>query len=273
MTYVAACWGLGYAAVWLAVAAYGWHSIQQHSARDRSEIRPTAGALLWTGHLLSAVSAVLVWFALWMRAQRGHGWPIVSSADAAGVVALLLLVIHTLWAFLSAEYRGGILVMLTVLLLESYTLGQFPDSLVALPLTNKASLASEALNLCGASLLGLAAAASVTHALQQCFSQSEPSVGSVEEEASEVLVRIALLCLAASLAIDTWWLQRVGFGGSNDAQQAGIAIAWMIYFVALRLRNSARWRGWPWASVLAVGFLCTLPILLDVPWLEARLPV
>ena len=272
MTLFAACWGLGYAAVWCALAAYGWHSMRHYRARDRANVWPTASALQWTGHLLSAASAILVWLALWLRAQRGHGWPIISSADAAGIVALVLLVIHTLWAFLSPEYRSGTLVTFTVLILMSYTLLNFPDGLVALPLTNKASLASEALNLCGASLLGLAAAASVTDTLRRCLSQSEPYEND-KEQASEVLVRIALLCLAASLAIDTWWLQRVGFGGSSDAQQAGIAIAWMIYFVALRLRNSARWRGWPWASVLAVGFLCTLPILLDVPWLEARLPV
>ena len=273
MTLYAACWGLGYAAIWCAVAAYGWHSIQHYRKRDRSLVWPTATALQWTGHLLSAASTILIWLGLWLRAQRGHGWPIVSSADAAGVVALILLVIHTLWAFLSPKYQSGTLVTLTVLALMSYTLGQFPDGLIALPLTNKASLVSEALNLCGASLLGLAAAASVTDTLRRCLSQSEFSESNLEEQASEVLVRIALLCLAASLAIDTWWLQRVGFGGSGDAQQAGIAIAWMIYFVALRLRDSARWRGWPWASVLTVGFFCILPILLDVPWLEATLHV
>lgn len=272
MTLVAACWGLGYAAVCCAVAAYGWHSIQHYRPRDRTGIWPTHRALQWTGHILSAVSAILVWLGLWLRAQRGHGWPVVTSADAAGIVALVLLVIHTLWAFLSPHYRSGALVTLIVLALMSYTLARFPNGLVALPLANKASLASEALNLCGASLLGLAAAASVTDTLRRCLSQLEPSE-SDQEQASEILVRVALLSLAASLAIDTWWLQRVGFGGSSDAQQAGIAIAWMIYFAALRLRNSARWRGWPWASVLAVGFLCTLPILLDVPWLEASLPV
>jgi hypothetical protein len=80
-----------------------------------------------------------------------------------------------------------------------------------------------------------------------------------------------LVCLAIGLAIDTWWLQEIGLGNENDAQQAGIAIAWMIYFVALRLRTNSRWRGWPWAAVITAGFLCTLPILLDVSWLDASI--
>ena len=82
-----------------------------------------------------------------------------------------------------------------------------------------------------------------------------------------------LVCLAVSLAIETWGLQKIGLGTNGDAQQAGIAIAWMVYFVALRLRSSPRWRGWPWASVLLVGFACSLPILIDVPWLAMPLPV
>jgi hypothetical protein len=93
------------------------------------------------------------------------------------------------------------------------------------------------------------------------------------ERATAILVRVALLCLAVTLAIDTWWLQMVGLGNKSDAQQAGIAIAWMVYFVALRLRASPRWRGWPWAMILIGGFVCTLPILLDVPWLESQLPI
>jgi hypothetical protein len=94
-----------------------------------------------------------------------------------------------------------------------------------------------------------------------------------DEKASEIIVRGALLCLAAGLAIDTWWLQKVGLGSSNDAQQAGIAVAWMVYFVALRMRAHPRWRGWPWAAVLTVGFICVLPILMNVPWLEDTLPI
>jgi hypothetical protein len=84
-------------------------------------------------------------------------------------------------------------------------------------------------------------------------------------------VRGALLCLALSLAVDTWWLQKVGLGNANDAQQAGIALAWMVYFVALRLRANPLWRGWPWAAILSIGFLCVLPILIDAPWLEKTL--
>jgi hypothetical protein len=86
-------------------------------------------------------------------------------------------------------------------------------------------------------------------------------------------VRGALFCLAVSLAIDTWWLQKVGLGNVNDAQQAGIAVAWMVYFVAIRLRSHSDWKGWPWTAILAVGFCCTLPILLNMPWLETTLPL
>ena len=60
---------------------------------------------------------------------------------------------------------------------------------------------------------------------------------------------------------------------ANDAQQAGIALAWMVYFGALRLRANPRWRGWPWAAILSIGFLCVLPILIDAPWLEKTLPI
>jgi hypothetical protein len=148
---------------------------------------------------------------------------------------------------------------------------------VTLPLRSSATLFSGGLNVVGASLLGLAAAYSLTAvwnarqsrrvrcATQECAGQ--------RDRASEALVRVALLCLAVGLAIDTWWLQEVGLGREGDAQQAGIAIAWVVYFIALRLRTSTRWRGWPWASILTVGFFCTLPILLDAAWLDNALPI
>ena len=47
----------------------------------------------------------------------------------------------------------------------------------------------------------------------------------------------------------------------------------MIYFLALRLRASPRWQGWPWTAILMVGFVCTLPIVIDAPWLEITLPI
>jgi hypothetical protein len=136
---------------------------------------------------------------------------------------------------------------------------------------------SDALNACAASLLALAAAISLTNTVlawhRPAPQGGQSAVAGAEERTSEILVRVTLVCLAASLAIDTWWLQKVGLGGGGDAQQAGIAIAWMVFFVALRLRTSSRWRGWPWASLLAVGFVCTLPILLNVPWLDNTLPI
>jgi hypothetical protein len=200
----------------------------------------------------------------------------VSSADTAMGIAALLLLLHTGWSLFSHRQETSLLVTIISLALLAYALSQFPQGPVTRALTSRASLLSNALYICGGGLLALAAATGLSHVMRASRLPRWVAPGAAAqetEEASEMLVRTALLCLAVGLAIDTWWLQKVGLGNENDAQQAGIAIAWMVYFVAVRLRASPRWRGWPWVSILIVGFLCTLPILMDVPWLGNSLPI
>jgi hypothetical protein len=273
----AAWWGLGYAALLVAAVVYGWRATRPYLTHVDNRSGIESRAIAWIGQALLAVSTILLWAGLWNRAARGHGWPLVTSADAASGVALLLLLLYTCWSLLSGKQDAGLAVAVTAAGLLTYGLGRFSQAWIADSLISKASVLSSALNVCAASLLALAAAIGTTDAVlawHRPAPQDEPGAKPrAEERTSEMLVRITLVCLAASLAIDTWWLQKVGLGGDGDAQQAGIAIAWMVYFFALRLRSSPRWRGWPWASLLAVGFVCTLPILLNVPWLDNTLPL
>jgi hypothetical protein len=212
----------------------------------------------------------MLWIALLGRALHGHGWPFVSPADAATGIALLALLIHLAWGLSSGDWEAGYAVGAIALVLLSYGLARQAQSFATTYIRQEGVLLSSALSLCGGSLLALASATSLSRQLRALWPahHSRP-----HREVSETLVRAALLCLALNLAIDTWWLQKVGLGNENDAQQAGIAIVWMVYFVALRLRASPRWRGWPWTAVLAVGFVCTLPILINVPWLESTLSI
>lgn len=276
MTAVTAWWGLGYAALLVCAIVYGWHAthdILPSRCRLPGSSRPV---LRWTAHLLTALSSALLWIGLWVRAQRGHGWPIVTPADAAAGIALLLLLAHSVWCLVEPRHPAGLATTVVALALLSYGMSQFPRGPVTLAPTHRLSLLSGALNLCAGSLMALAATTSLTNVACErlpWLAEEHPPSSMAEDQASATLVWAALFCLATSLAIDTWSLQRVGLGAGNDAQQAGIAVAWMVYFVAIRLRSDERWRGWPWASVLAVGFVCTLPILINVPWLGNRLPL
>ena len=271
MVTIAAWWGLGYAALLVATVIYGWHTAQEYAVHRQRQPRADVRATWWTGQALTAISTILLWVGLWSRARTGHGWPFVSSADVAAGIALLLLLLYVTWSLIWRGQKAGFVVSVIALVLLSYGLGRFPRSPVTSPLTSTASLLSSVLNLCGGSLLALASATSLTHVVRARYAGTEGATHGTEERMSEVLVRTALLCLAVNLAIDTWWLQKVGLGTESDVQQAGIAVAWMVYFVALRLRSSPQWRGWPWASILTVGFICILPILLNVPWLDNRL--
>jgi hypothetical protein len=263
MIMITAWWGLGYAALALAAALYAWAGVSQRRAA-----RVTA-------HILAGMAAMLLWGALISRAVQGHGWPLTSAADRAVGIALLLLFLYVSEPLWSERYLGGFAVTATSVMLLSYGLGRYPQGMVTLPIVSAGTLVSSSLDLLGGSLLALAACLSLSSLIR--LDHDPPNllrlklVPEPRDVASETLVRSALFCLAVSLAIDTWWLQKVGLGSTNDAQQAGIAIAWMIYFVSLRLRSSARWRGWPWTAVLAVGFICTLPILVQATWLEKAL--
>ena len=286
MVILTAWWGLGYAALMVSTITFGWYLLR----RDR--------AIGLAGLILALIGTALLWIGLVSRIVYANEWPLVSSADLAAGIALIMLLLYSLWKLSSHELESGLAVTAIALVLFSYGLGQHPLPLYIQSPLSTGALLGTLLKLCGGSLLALAAAISVTPLIDDWLSWRSrsspvyplhelgqgPGGASVQaahgqgeqddlQRTSEVLVRAALLCLALSLALDTWWLQKVGLGNAKDAQQAGIALAWMVYFIALRLRDNPRWRGWPWAAILGIGFACILPILIDAPWLEKTLPI
>ncbi|MFL7807273.1 MAG: hypothetical protein ACK2VD_17915 [Anaerolineae bacterium] len=277
MVMTAAWWGLGYGALLVAVVTYGRHFLQRYVFHGERTSFIERIASQRVGESLSLVSAVLLGAGTLSRALKGHGWPIITAADAAGGIALLALLFRLVQARLSRSSDAGLATTSIALLLLSYSLARLPSAPVTVPLLPIGSVLSDALDLGAGGFLAVAAAfslAAVVHArLADPRTAAAGTSPQEDDPASEVFVRAALLCLAGSLAVDTWWLQKVGLGRTGEVQQAGIAIVWMVYFVALRLRSSPRWRGWPWASVVSVGFVCALPILLDVPWLNLPLPI
>jgi len=276
MVTTAAWWGLGYGALLVAVVAYGRHFLQHYAFRGEPASPVERVALQRVGKSLTMVSTILLGTGVVSRALEGQGWPIVSAADAAAGIAGLALLLQTVWALSSRADGPGLAATCMALLLLSYGLARFPVAPVVVPFRPVAVL-SDALNLGAGAFLALAAAFSLTAVVSARLADRPLTAGRAspreDDPASEMLVRAALFCLAVSLAVDTWWLQKIELGRSGGVQQAGIAIVWMVYFVALRLRSSPRWRGWPWASVLLVGFVCALPILIDVPWLALPLPI
>jgi hypothetical protein len=266
----AAWWGLGYGALLVAVVAYGRHFLQHDVFRSERTSPAESIASRRVGESLVVASTILLLSGLISRALRGHGWPVASAADATAAMAVLALLVHTAWILSSQPTRPGLAPASIALLLLSYGLAHFPMAPVVTPFRPVMSVLSEALNLCGGAFLALAAASSLAAVVSARLADTPTHA---DDPVSEMMVRAALLCLAVSLAVDTWWLQKIELGRAGEAQQAGIAVVWMVYFVALRLRSSPRWRGWPWASVLLVGFACSLPILIDVPWLALPLPI
>jgi len=254
---LSAWWGLGYAALAIAVGAYSWYRICQ---------RRSAG---WAGDALTAIAGALVWAGLLRRGMQGHGWPFVSPSDRAVGIAAVMLINYVAWKWLSGADVGQFATASLALLLLSYGLAGMPDAPITSPMTSTPTWLGSGLKILSGGLLALAA----TVSLGSPGGTQSPRSRQLADSMSENLVRVALFCLAISLGIDTWWLQRVGLGSTGDAQQAGIAIAWMVYFVALRLRASARWRGWPWAAILAAGFVCILPILIQAGWINHTLPI
>lgn len=265
MVMVTAFWGVGYAALMIATVAYGWPS------------RNRRGLISRVARALIVISTLLLWSGVLGRALIGHGWPFVSSADRASAIGLLLLTIYLVWRQIARETDPGPVVAAIALLLFSYGLGHYLEGLLTEPVPPLGVLIENLLNAVGGGLLALAAACSVAGWLPR--GNGEPLAARKTlpvkrgVDGSDKLVRGALLCLAVGLAIDTWWLQKVGLGAIDDAQQAGIAVSWMVYFVALRLRSSPHWRGWPWTAMLVAGFVCTLPMLIQVSWLGAPLPL
>ncbi len=252
--------GVGYAALSVAMGAYLWHLVY--------EVRRGEWVAGLCAQMLSAL-AVISWGA-WLldRASQGHGWPLVSQADTATGIALLMLLLHSAWSPFDRRIRAsGFTVAAIALLLASYGLGRgmVSQSALAAPITSRGELIRDVLNLCGGSLLALAAGVDLGGRFYDALSKARTTNMSAP---SAVLVQAGLFCLAIGLAIDTWWLQKIGLGSTGDAQQAGIALVWVAYFAALRLRASRRWRGWPWTIALLVGLACILPVLLDAAWLE-----
>jgi hypothetical protein len=272
MVMTAAWWGLGYAALFVAVVAYGRRFLFHYVFHDERAPSIELVASRRVGESLSLVSTVLLGAAIASRALRGHGWPIITAADAAGGIALLALLLHVVRAHRSQSSDAGLATTSVALLLLSYSIAHLPMAPVTVPFKPIGSVLSDALDLSAGAFLALAATLSLAAVVRARL--ADPRAAPQEDDpTSEAFVRAALLCLAAGLAVDTWWLQKVGLGRTGEVQQAGIAVVWMVYFVALRLRSNSRWRGWPWASVVVVGFVCALPILLDVAWLDLPLRI
>jgi hypothetical protein len=296
MVILTAWWGLGCAALMVSTILFGWYLLVHDKASGLVAL------------ILTLISTTMLWIGLISRATQGYGLPFTFSAGSAAGIALIVLLFYSVWKLFSFELETGFAVTATALMLLSFGLGQRSLTRFGEPVSSIGLLIGTLLKLGGGSLLALAAAISVTpfisshrasrnetqftklgRARSQRLRARQPETanlhpaGTPQESAesrhsdlqhtSESLVRGALICLALSLAIDTWWLQKVGLGNANDAQQAGIALAWMVFFVALRLRTYPRWRGWPWAAILAIGFICVLPILINAPWLENTLPI
>jgi hypothetical protein len=263
MILLTATWSLGFAALAIAVATLSYLFIaKRHTASGQQ-----------ASQVLLAISTTLLWTSLAIRIIRGHGWAFDSPADLATGIALLLLALYIVWSIVAHQHITAWFVSVVTFALLSYALVRQPPTLSTMPYPSPGIRAGTMLNLVGGALLALAAATSLATLIGRPSHQAHKSelALSANDRASEAFVRVALFCLAASLAIDTWWLQKVGLGNANDAQQAGIAVTWMVYFIAIRLRAQSDWKGWPWTAIVTVGFGCTLPILLNLPWLETTL--
>lgn len=260
-----AWWALGYAALLVAAATFAWYIVSDQS---------TAGL---TGQLSTAWGVLFLGVGLIHRALKGHGWPFVSPVDTMTGIALLMLLFYTVWAFVSREWGIGLFATAIALVLVSWGLPQQINAPITHPLPTSNVLISSTLTMCGGACLGLSAAIGLSSLAHTLLAARLASWHWLPERAtaasSELFIRSALFCLAISLAIDVWWVQKLELAMASNAQQAGIAIAWLIYFAALRLRAHPRWYGWAWAAILVVGFICVLPILINVPWLETTLPL
>lgn len=268
MMLMTATWGLGYAALAISLAT---SSILFLTQQYRAAIKRVALGLL-------ASSTLLLWSSQAIRIVRGHGWPFQTPADLATGIVLLQLGVYVGWSIITRRHQAAWFVSAIALALLSYAVIEQPPTFSTQPFPSPGVRVGTILNLGGGAFLALASAASLSNVvLSRRDRTSTADTGTHERTegdndlVSEAFVRLALLCLAASLAIDTWWLQKIGLGNVNDAQQAGIAITWMVYFFAIRLRAQPDWRGWPWTAIVTVGFGCTLPILLNVSWLETPL--
>jgi hypothetical protein len=268
MMLLTATWGLGYAALAISLAT---SSLLFFTQNYRVVIQRVVLGLLVSG-------TILLWSSQAIRIIRGHGWPFQTPADLATGIVLLMLAVYAGWSVVARQHQAAWFVSAIAFALLSYVVIKQPPTLSTQPLPSPGVRADTLLNLGGGAFLALASAASLSNVVlprrgrvPTADKDAHKGAWGDNDLVSEAFVRLALLCLASSLAVDTWWLQKIGLGNPNDAQQAGIAITWMVYFFAIRLRTQPDWRGWPWTAIVTVGFGCTLPILLNVPWLEMPL--
>ncbi|MBN1933596.1 MAG: hypothetical protein JW934_02965 [Anaerolineae bacterium] len=260
---LAAYWGLGGAALTVAVVLLIGYLLR------------SSRAFALTGQLLIAASVLFLVIGLTLRALQGHGWPFVSWTDTAAGIAILMLLIYLVWSIAAHTPSTGGIVALIALGLILLDVSQQTTAPVTLSIRQLNVVISNSATIWGGAFLGLSAATGLSglarRALKARFGQGAWISAQLAARWGEIWVRCGLFFLAASLAVDVWWVQQLDLSLTNNAQQAGIAVAWMIYFVALRLKNQPRWQGWPWDTIQVIGFACTLPILLDVPWLNQSL--
>lgn len=255
--------GLGYAALVVAAFVLGRY------------IWRNERVLGLTGQLLIGLGVLFLGAGILTRALKGHGWPFVSWTDVAAGTALLMLFFYLGWVMISKSPSVGFTIVVLALVLLSFGLAQQAKAPVTIPFRPVKARLSLLSTMCGAACLALAAALGASDLARGLLENRLPGWRWMTQKtsagASEAFVRWALFFLAIGLAIDVWWVQKLDLGMTGSAQQAGIAIAWVIYFIAVRFYSHPRWRGWPWATFLIVGFICVLPILLNVPWLEKTL--
>ncbi len=260
---LAAYWGLGAAALTVAAVLLIAHLLHGQDT------------LAAAGQLLTAVGLLLFTAGLTLRAVRGHGWPFVSWNDTAAGMATLMLLIYLAWSIATRNPGGGAVAVPIALGLAALGIARQIKSPVTLPMGQLDAVISSGATLLGGAFLALSAVTGLSGlarlVLKARLGQGAWISAQTATRWGEVWVRCGLFFLAAGLAVDVWWVQQFDLNLTDNAQQAGIAVAWMIYFIALRLKGQPRWQGWAWDAIQVIGFVCTLPILLDVPWLNQPL--
>lgn len=260
---LAAYWGLGAAALAVAAALLIMHLLQGKST------------VAFGGQLLTVIGALFFTAGLVLRAVRGHGWPFVSWSDTAAGIAVLMVFFYLIWSIATRNSGTGAILVPIALGLAALGISSQIAAPVTLPLSQLNVVISNGTAILGSAFLGLSAATGLSglarRALKVRFGQGAWISAQLAARWGEIWVRCGLFFLATSLAVDVWWVQQLDLNLTNNAQQAGMAVAWMIYFVALRLKSQPRWQGWPWDAIQVIGFACTLPILLNVPWLNQSL--
>jgi|GEM_PF-4638511 len=261
--WLAAYWGLGEAALAVAGVLLVGYMLQGWRAWARS------------GQLLVIVGEVFLGAALILRGVRGHGWPITFWPDMAAGIGVVMLLVYLVWSSATRNPSTGAVTVPVALGLSLLGAAQQVTAPVTTPMSNLNLVLSSGATLLGGAFWGLSASIGLSGlirlALKTRFIRGCWLPARVGSRWSEIWVRGGLIFLAIGLAIDVWWVKPLDLVATDNVRQGGIAIAWMIYFIALRLKNHPRWQGWAWDAIQVIGFACTLPILLDVPWLNQPL--